>query len=162
MAATLNYMSLDRSDVQHSAEIHTKMVNPTRSWKMLKKACRFLKVFQKVRRVMGPWTRGEETHIDVHVDSDRAKRPERKSSNGDLMTINGTVVQHCSMTQASRALSTAEAEYYLRSHHGDRRRSRYATDDDGLEPGCACSRMDGLQRSKSNCFKEGARKDQTH
>ena len=28
------------------------------------------------------------------------------------MTINGTVVQHCSRTQASRAPSTAEAECY--------------------------------------------------
>ena len=106
-------MSLDRSDVQHPAkEIYT-MVNPTRrSWKMLKKACRFLKGVQKVTRVMGPWIRGAETHIDVHVDSDRAKGPERKSTNGGMMTINGNVVQHCSRTQASRALSTAEAEYY--------------------------------------------------
>ena len=39
LAATLNNMSLDRSDAQHPAkEIHTKMVSPTRrSWKMLKK-----------------------------------------------------------------------------------------------------------------------------
>ena len=28
------------------------------------------------------------------------------------MMINGTVVKHCSRTQATRALSTAEAEYY--------------------------------------------------
>ena len=154
-------MSLDRSDVQHTAKVeNTKMVSPTRKcWKMLKKACRFLKGVQKVTRVMGPWTRGEETHIDVHVDSDRAKCPETKSTNGGMMTINGTVVQHCSRTQASRAPSTAKAEY--RSHHGGRRRSRYAIDDDGLEPGCAGSRMDGLQRSKSNCLKQGTRKDQT-
>ena len=50
--------------------------------------------------------------VDVHVDSDRAKGPERKSTSGGVMMVNGTVVKHW-RTQASRALSTAEAEYYV-------------------------------------------------
>ena len=39
LAATLNYMSSDRSDVQYAAkEVCTKMANPTRgSWKRLKR-----------------------------------------------------------------------------------------------------------------------------
>ena len=45
LAATLNFMSLYRSDVQHAAkEVCRKMANPTRrSWKGLKKAGRYLK-----------------------------------------------------------------------------------------------------------------------
>ena len=54
----------------------------------------------------------EEVNVDVHVDSNWAKGPERKSTSGGMMMINGTVVKHWSRTQATRALSTAEAEYY--------------------------------------------------
>ena len=50
--------------------------------------------------------------MDVHVDSNWASGPERKSTSGGMMMINGTVVKHWSRTQATRALSTAEAEYY--------------------------------------------------
>ena len=38
--------------------------------------------------------------------------PERKSTSGRMMMINGTVVKHWSRMQATRALNTAEAEYY--------------------------------------------------
>ena len=50
LAATLNYMSSDRSDVQYAAkEVCTKMANPTRgSLKRLKKAGRSLKGVKKV------------------------------------------------------------------------------------------------------------------
>ena len=60
--------------------------------------------------VMGPW-KHDEVNVDVHVDSDWAKGPERKSTSGGMTMINGTVVKHWSRTQATRALSTAEAEY---------------------------------------------------
>ena len=43
--------------------------------------------------------------------ADGARGPERRSTSG-MMMVNGTVVKHWSITQASRALSTAEAEYY--------------------------------------------------
>ena len=48
--------------------------------------------------------------MDVHVDSNWASGPERKSMSGGMMIINGTVVNHWTRTQATRALSTAEAE----------------------------------------------------
>ena len=38
--------------------------------------------------------------------------PERISTSVGMMMISGTVVKHWSRTQATRALSTAEAEYY--------------------------------------------------
>ena len=57
LAATLNYMGSDRSDVQYAAkEVCTKMANPTRGiWKRLKKAGRYWKGVEKVTWVMGPW-----------------------------------------------------------------------------------------------------------
>ena len=54
----------------------------------------------------------EEVNVDVHVDSSCASGPERKSTSGGIMMVSGTVVKHGSRTQATRALSTAEAEYY--------------------------------------------------
>ena len=89
------------------------MANPTRgSWKRLKKAGRYLIGVEKVTWKMGAWQNNEEVNVDVHVDSNLASAPERKSTSGGMMMINGTVVKHWSRTQATRALSTAEAEYY--------------------------------------------------
>ena len=114
LAATLNYMSSDRSDVQYAAkEVCTKMANPTQgSWKRLKKAGRYLKGVENLTWKMGAWQNNEEVNVDVHVDSNWASGPGRKSTSGGMMMINGTVVKHWSRTQATRALSTAEAEYY--------------------------------------------------
>ena len=111
LAAMLNYMSSDRSDVQYAAkEVCTKMANPTRgSWKRLIKAGRYLKGVENLTWKMGAWQNNEEVHVDVHVDSNWASGPERKSTSGGMMMINGTIVKH---SQATRALSTAEAEYY--------------------------------------------------
>ena len=54
LAAMLNYMSSDRSDVQYAAKgVCTKMAIPTRgSWKRLKKAGRYLNGVEKVAWVM--------------------------------------------------------------------------------------------------------------
>ena len=114
LAATLHYMSSDRSDVQYAAkEVCKKMANPTQgSWKRLKKAGRYLTGVEKVTWVMISWRHDDEVNVDVHVDSDWAKGPERKSASGGMMMINCTVVKHWCGTQATRALSTAEAEYY--------------------------------------------------
>ena len=53
--------------------------------------------------VMRAWKHDGLT-VDAHVES--------KSTSGGLMMANFTVVKHWSRTQVSRALSTAEAEYY--------------------------------------------------
>ena len=84
LAATLNYMSSDRSDVQYAAkEVCTKMANPTRgSWKRLKKAGRYLKGVENLTWKMGAWQNNEEVNVDVHVDSNWASGPERKSTSG--------------------------------------------------------------------------------
>ena len=98
LAATLNCMSLDRSDVQYTAK----------GWKTLKKSCRYSRRVENMTWVMRAW---QHDGMTVDLNSDGAKGPERKSTSGGIMMINGTVVKHWSRTQATRALSTAEAEY---------------------------------------------------
>ena len=114
LAATLDYTSSDRSDVQYAAkEVCTKMANPTRGcWKRFKKGRQILErsresdiedgSMAKQRGVdcgracgfeLGHWAR-EEVHEWRNDDDQRHGR------------------EHWSRTQATRALSTAEAEYY--------------------------------------------------
>ena len=62
--------------------------------------------------VMRSWKGEEEANVDVHADSDQAKGPERMSTSGGMMMASGTVVEHSSRTQASRALSTAGAQHH--------------------------------------------------
>ena len=100
-------MCSDRSDVQYAAkEVCKKMANPTRGcWLRLMKAG-VLKGVEKVTWVMRSW-KHDEVNVDVQVDSDWAKEPERKSTSGGMM-IRGSC-ETLSRTQATRALSTAEA-----------------------------------------------------
>ena len=92
--------------------VHEDGESHSRQLKRLKKAGRYLKGVEKVTWKMGAWQNNEEVNVDVHVDSNWASGPERKSTSGGMMMINGTVVKRWSRTQATRALSTAEAEYY--------------------------------------------------
>ena len=70
-----------------------------------------MKGVEKVTWKMRPWKHDDAVDVDVHLDSDWAKGPEGKSTSGGVMMINGTLVKHWSRTQATRALSTAKAEY---------------------------------------------------
>ena len=82
--------------------------------------------------------RHDEMKVDVHVD--------RIGTTGGVTMINGTVVKHWSRTQATRALSTAEAEYY-EVVTGAAEAIRNAVDDDGLGTESTGSCLDGLQSS---------------
>ena len=162
LAATLNYMSLDRSDVQYAAkEVCTKMASPTQgSWKRLKKAGRYLKGVEKVTWVRS-WKSDDEVNVDVHVDSDWAKGPERKSTSGGTMMINGTVVKHGSRTQATRALEHGGSRV-LRGDHGCSLRPWNAVD--GGRPGSerAGTGLEGLQRCQSDRVETRSWKDPAH
>ena len=50
--------------------------------------------------------------VYVHLNLDWARAPERKSASGGMMMVSGKVVKHWSRTQASRALSTADADSF--------------------------------------------------
>ena len=75
-------------------------------------------------------------------------------------TINGTVVNHWSRTQATRALSKAEAEI-LRIHHRSSSASRDAVDDNRHGTKCGGPCLDGRQRSQVDCVKKRPWEDQT-
>ena len=68
--------------------------------------------------------------MEVHVDYDGANGPEGKSTSRGVMMINRAVLKHWSRTQATCALSTAEA-LISRAHRFSGSRSRNAVDDDG-------------------------------
>ena len=76
------------------------------------------------------------------------------------MMINGTVVKHWSRTQATRAVSTEEAEYYAvvtGAAEGPGMQSTMA--DLGLSTQVRV--LDGLQRCQSDCVETGSWKDPT-
>ena len=147
-------MCSDRSDVEHAAkEECKKMTNPTRGcWLRLMKAG-VLKGVEKVTWVMRSW-KHDEVNVDVHVDSDWAKEPERKSTSGGTM-IRGTVVKHWSRTQATRALSKAEGRVSRRSHSccGE---PWNAVDDGRLGNERAGAGLDGLQWYQNDCVEAGS------
>ena len=90
------------------------MANPTRgSWKMLKRQAAKLKGVEKVTWNMGAWQkqRGGECERACGCELCQKVREEVDEWRNDD-DLNGTVVKHWSKTQATRALSTAEAEYY--------------------------------------------------
>jgi hypothetical protein len=78
----------------------------------VKRAVRYLVRVKKVVWRMREWDDDENVGIEVYVDSDWAKGADRKSTSGGVMTFGGVAVKHWSRSQASRALSVGEAEYY--------------------------------------------------
>ena len=86
-AATPNIVSLNKvGRAIRREKIWTATANPT------------LGTWKKVEEGMQGW-RGR-------------KGPERKSTSGSMMMMNGAVVKHWSRTQATRAMSTAGAEHH--------------------------------------------------
>ena len=100
--------------------------------------------------------------VDVHVDWDWAEGPNRKSRSGGMTMVNDTVVRHWSRTQASRALSTAEADYST-VVAGTAEGFGNGRDDDrlGSERADSCLGV-RLQRSQSGGFEKGTWKDTRH
>ena len=114
VAATLNYLALDRPDVQYAAkEICRTMSRPHRSgWLRMKRLARYLAANPRlVWRFDGDQVRSK--YLDVYSDSDWAgDRRSRKSTSGGVVVIDGGAIKHWSSTQGSIALSVGEAEYY--------------------------------------------------
>ena len=78
MAATLNFMSSDRSAVQYAAKaVCTKMANPTRgSWQSCEEGRQVFERGAESDVVDGVVERNDdEVNVDVHVDSDWASGP---------------------------------------------------------------------------------------
>ena len=113
LAARANYLSQDRADIQYAAkEACRHMAAPTRAaWGKLKRLVRYLLQFPRLS-----WTfkrdECETDTIDVFSDSDWAGCVRtRRSTSGGVVTIGGSAIKHWSLTQATVALSSGEAEY---------------------------------------------------
>ena len=113
--ALLNYLGLDRSDIQYATnQLCREMAKPTKkSMARMKRVVRYLVGAEKLVWKFGEWE-GDRDHVnlDVYVDSDWAGGEDRKSTSGGIALLEGVAVKHWSRTQRSRALSVGEAEYY--------------------------------------------------
>ncbi len=110
-AARANYLSADRIDAQFACkEVCRSMSSPTtQSWKAMKRICRFL---NGAPRLVYMYPRQRVSCIDVYTDTDWAACPKtRKSTSGGCVLLGRHAVKHWSSTQASIALSSAEAEF---------------------------------------------------
>jgi len=115
LAATVNYISLDRPDLQFAASVLGRtMSRPTAaSWANLKKVARYLK---KHPRMVFMFKRAGADSVRELVgfsDSDWAGcRATRRSMSGGLVTLAGSVLRSWSNRQATVALSVGEAELH--------------------------------------------------
>ena len=120
LAATANYLSQDRMDMQFCAkEVCRDMSRPRKSsWGKLRHLARYLVEFPRlVWRYDGNEEASGVSHtarfIDVFSDSDWAGcLRTRRSTSGGVVVWEGAVLKSWSSTQATIALSSGEAEYY--------------------------------------------------
>jgi hypothetical protein len=113
MAATANYLGADRCDIQYAAkELCRSMSAPSEeSFGKLKHLARYL-VHVPEAEVFYQDQKPVET-MDVYVDSDWAGCPgTRKSTSGGFLVLGLHLIKTWSSTQATRALSSGEAEFY--------------------------------------------------
>ena len=104
LAATGNYLSQDRTDIQFAAkEICRDMATPRpRSWKKVKRLATYLLQYLGLVLECGP-AKGEEDGevLDVYGDSEWAGcQRTRRSTSGGAATIAGVAVKTWSGTQA--------------------------------------------------------------
>ena len=114
-AARLNYLAMDRPDLQYAAKCICKwMAKPTfGAWSKLKRAARYLVGAPSVVWKMGEIALAELELIDAIADSDWAgDKTSRKATSGGILAVGGVAVESWSVTQKSIATSSAEAEYY--------------------------------------------------
>ena len=113
MAATANYLGADRCDMQFAAkELCRSMSAPTEeSFSKLKHLARYL--IHVPEAIIFYENQGPVSILDVYVDSDWAGCPgTRKSTSGGFVVLGKHLIKSWSSTQATRALSSGEAEFY--------------------------------------------------
>ena len=113
IAARLNYLAQDRADIQYACkEASRRMSKPCRDdWMLLKRIGRYLIGVPRLIQTF-EW-QGEESTIRTYSDSDWAGcRSTCRSTSGGCMKLGTHVLKTWSSTQATVALSSAEAELY--------------------------------------------------
>ena len=113
VAARLNYLSLDRADIQFACkESARKMATPCNGdWELLKRVGRYLLGRPRVAHLF-KWQSWPST-MSVYVDSNWAGcLLTRRSTTGVCIVHGSHLLRSFSRTQANIALSSAEAELY--------------------------------------------------
>ena len=113
IAARVNYLAVDRADLQYSAkECCKKMANPvTSDWVKLKRVGRYLKRFPRLTQLL-PWE-SKKYEITGHADSDWAgDKRSAKSTSGGALYLGQSLIKSWSCNQSVIALSSGEAELY--------------------------------------------------
>ena len=112
LAARLNYLALDRADIQFATkEVARYMATPSEgNWLLLKRMGRYLKDNPRLVQVFR-W-QVDERAIRTYTDSDWAgDKFTRKSVTGWIVFIKGCPIAWSSKRQSIRAGSIAEAEF---------------------------------------------------
>ena len=116
IAARMNYLAMDRADIQFAAkEVCRSMAKPKiKDWGKVKRLARYLvEVPRLVWRFAENEGQNDKMQIDVYTDSDWAGDKEsRKSTSGGLICVAGGTCKSWAGTQSTIAASSGEAEYY--------------------------------------------------
>jgi hypothetical protein len=118
LAATINYLAVDRPDLQFTASVLGRtMAKPTeRSWANLKRAARYLKAHATVVLEYPEAEAVDVKTIVAYSDSDWAGcKTSRRSTSGGLVTLGGSILRSWSNRQSTIALSSGEAEFHSAS-----------------------------------------------
>ena len=112
-AARINYLSMDRPDLQHSSKSAAQhMSSPcAKGWRKLKRIGRYLIKSPNMVQLFPFEKKSNMVYGDG--DSDWAgEREDRKSTSGGVLRIGSHVVKTWSSTQQTISLSSAESELY--------------------------------------------------
>ena len=115
LAAVVNFLSLDRPDLQYAASVLGRsMSRPTvKAEARLKRVARYLLAHPRFVHTYCRGVASEVLELVAWSDSDWAGcRASRKSMSGGILAIGGGIVKSWSNRQASIALSSGEAEFY--------------------------------------------------
>ena len=115
IAATINYIALDRPDQQFTASVLGRsMSKPTeKSWMALKRAARYFLKHPRMQCVYHRTTVEEVREMVGYSDSDWAGcKGTRRRTSGGVVTLGGGALKSWSNRQGSAALSSGEADYY--------------------------------------------------
>ncbi len=113
LSARLNYLAQDRPDLQYAVkEVARRMASPRRGdWALMKRVGRYLLGAPRAVQEF-PW-QGLQDHLHTYVDSDWAGcKTSCRSTNGGVAKIGWHLIKSWSTTQATVAMSSAEAELY--------------------------------------------------
>jgi hypothetical protein len=116
VAARMNYLGMDRSDIQYATkEVCRSMARPKKEdWQKIKRLARYLtEVPRLVWRFTEDKNQDDKIRIDVFTDSDWAgDKKTRKSTSGGIIAVAGGICKSWAGTQSTIAASSGEAEYY--------------------------------------------------